>query len=66
MNRSEAMQALREGKKITHVYFTDGEFVYLEEGKVMYEDGASSSVEFFWSIRENELWDKGWKIYEES
>lgn len=72
MNRHEAKLALSEGKKVTHNYFSQGEFVYLEcvnpntrpiKYEMVFEDGTTQDEGEFWSMRDGYQWDNGWEIF---
>lgn len=63
MSRSEAIQALSEGKKVTHRYFTDDEFIYQEGSYYVDKDGNKLEPELFWKDRENEGFETGWFLY---
>lgn len=66
MNKEEAKQALNEGKKITHVFFCENEFVQKdsEDSSVLvFEDfGVKQNEEEFWLMRQDESWNEGWEI----
>lgn len=40
MTLQEAKQALKEGKKITHIYFATEEYIHLVNGVEYFEDGV--------------------------
>lgn len=72
MNIHEAKLALSEGKKVTHNYFLDGEFVYLEcvnpntmpvKYEMVFEDGNTQEEGEFWELRKGSQWDNGWEIF---
>lgn len=65
MNREEAKKALREGKRLTHLYFTSEEWVQgvlvnNEFEGYLFEDGVSCSPDMFWKTRYTDAWDCGW------
>jgi hypothetical protein len=64
MNKIEAIQALSEGKTLTHHLFSEEEFVKLSNNKEYYEfeDGVIQSVEEFWETRKDDTWFHNWKI----
>lgn len=64
MTKSEAIQAMEEGKKVRHRYFSDNEWVKeLNPFMYIYEDGVRHSKKGFWDIREqNDGWDEDWEI----
>lgn len=62
MTRPEAMAALRAGKKLTHTYFTDGEFVY-QKGLCIYDENGYSIPEvIFWHDSKAECFNEGWSV----
>jgi hypothetical protein len=72
MNRHEAKLALSEGKKLTHNYFSEGEFCHLEcvnpntrpiKYEIVFEDGVTQDEGEFWSMRDGYQWDNGWEIF---
>lgn len=64
MTKQEAKQAIKEGKKVTHEYFTPGEFVMKdpEEGVVVFEDGVRQVEREFWAFRATAEWNEGWEV----
>lgn len=48
MTKEEAKQALQEGKKITHTYFMNTEFIHLVNGIEYFEDGVKVPA-YWWS-----------------
>lgn len=70
MKKHEAMSAMNEGKKITHLYFSPGEYVCLSEdfpisGEYLFEDGAKIHASEFWRARPDALWRDDWEIFKE-
>ncbi|RTK96452.1 MAG: hypothetical protein EKK64_04000 [Neisseriaceae bacterium] len=65
MDREEAKTAIKEGKKLTHDYFMEGEFVMkdIEDGMVIFEDGIRQVECAFWAFRSGEHWNEGWQIF---
>jgi hypothetical protein len=61
MTIEEAKQALREGKKITHRYFSSDEWVEMRNGYIKSEDGVTHHE--FWSLRTAEGWQTDWEIF---
>lgn len=64
MVKTEAIQSLKEGNKLTHDLFSDDEFVVMskEEGFYEFEDGVKQSEEEFWLIRKDYSWLMNWKV----
>lgn len=62
LTRGEARVALTEGKKVRHFNFTSNEYLVMECGRIMTEDGY-----FFGDMFESQDWmETGWSIVEES
>jgi hypothetical protein len=65
MTRIEAIKAMREGKKVTHEYFTCDEWATQENGKILFEDGVKCSPSEFWQDRMVPEFNDGWSIWKE-
>jgi len=65
MTKQEAIKAMHEGKKVTHMYFHREEWVTIKNGQILLEDGVRCSEEEFWKWRSDYWWDKDWKLYNE-
>lgn len=62
MTKEQAIQAMREGKKITHRYFATDEWMTIEHGNIItFEDGNLEYINDFFAIRTNG-WDEGYSI----
>lgn len=59
MTRAQAYQAMQEGLKITHRYFTADEYYYLYNDKIIAEDGVNHTS-VFW---EQDFKKDGWRLY---
>lgn len=62
MTREQAKQALKDGYKITHQYFTEDEYVGLFDGIICDENNIPRLM--FWEHRVGSGWDEGWEIVE--
>lgn len=60
MTRTEAMNAMMSGKKITHEDFTSGEYFYVKNYKIVSEDGYDFS-ELFYTV---DFYADGWSVFE--
>ena len=48
MNRKSCIRSFKSGKKITHVFFQDNEFIQLKKGRIVDENGINiGSLESF-------------------
>lgn len=66
MTKEEAIQAMKEGKKLTHRYFTSKEWVTMkEDGSYLFEDGVSCSALEFWTLRGQEGFNIDWEIFQD-
>lgn len=64
MNRVEAIKAMREGKKVTHEYFTPEEWATQENGEIVLEDGVRCTPSEFWRDRNTSLFADGWSLFQ--
>ena len=65
MTKQEAIQAMNEGKKVTHQHFTDDEWMKLAApGLYEFEDGYEWPSLSFWEDRKDDSWETGWSIFE--
>lgn len=60
MSKEEAIQAMKEGKKVTHRFFSSDEWMTIENGFLLLEDGVRISLEDFFNFRSDSLWDNGY------
>ena len=65
LTRDEAVEALLRGKKLTHNYFADGEWVMMMGEFMLFEDSQTQSVDSFWNIKKGDSWNTGWSIIDE-
>lgn len=64
MTKDEALKAMENGEKITHICFSKDE--WMKKGclsDIEFEDGCWCSNEDFWVRRTGEGWQSGWSIY---
>lgn len=64
MNKHEAIKAMESGKKVSHEYFSDDEWMTIDhnDNQILFEDGCRCSQEEFWSIRQEKGWEDGYTI----
>jgi hypothetical protein len=66
MTRLEAKSALKTGKKITHKYFNNEEWVRFNPEfpySLIDQDGLILNWDEFWYYRQDPIFDEGWEIY---
>ena len=74
MTREEALQAMIDGEKVTHRFFSDNEYIYMKAQNIFTEEGYDMGTvhDEFWRMRGDNLdgyrqnWLEGWSIYEEN
>ncbi len=60
MNREEALEAMKDGHKIMHEYFSPEEHFYMVNGNIIDESGYDWNFLFF----KRDMYEKGWAIKE--
>jgi len=64
MSREEAIQAMKQGERITHRYFSDDEFIYMDDPlEIKDESGYAFPAWLFWSHRNTEQWNDGFDLF---
>lgn len=66
MTKDEALLELQKGKKVTHRFFSDGEFMYQNGDTYVLEDGVRCHPMVFWEDRATKQWETGWSVIEEN
>ena len=65
MTKDEAQAKMKQGFKVRQEYFTSEEFLYLENGVIMSEDGYNFN-DWFFKITPATRWKlNGWSVYHE-
>jgi len=62
VTKSEAIKSMEDGHKVSHHYFSDNEWMTMENGYVVTEDGYRHDPELFWHFRKGESWKDGYKF----
>jgi hypothetical protein len=60
MTKTEAIAAMQAGKIITHDYFSYDEWMTMQDGKIVLEDGVKCEPEDFWKWRTAKGWENGY------
>ena len=63
MNKEEAIQAMKEGKKVTHCFFFYGEWMTIEDNEILFEGILRISIEEFFRFRKHRFWETGYELY---
>lgn len=62
LNKSQALEALAQGKKVQHVSFSPEEHVSVGGIGYIFEDGCQCYQSEFWRYRVESTWNNGWRI----
>lgn len=62
MTKIDAILAMEQGKKVTHVHFSPEEWMTMEKGMIVLEDGVQCTPIEFWRWRTDSSWDEGYSI----
>ena len=64
LSKYEAIKTMSQGKKVTHRYFRNNEWMTLTAtGMYLFEDGVVYPSFLFWKYRQGEYWETGWSLY---
>lgn len=67
LTREQAIQALLNGKRVTHNLFSYNEWMKLAYGEtIVFEDGAHLTIREFFHCRNEKEWSDGFSIYGEA
>lgn len=61
MDKQTALAYAKQGKKITHRFFEDGEYLQIKDGQLQMEEGYPVSHEF-WQLRSGQEWEQDWSL----
>lgn len=64
MTKKEAIKLMEQGVKMTHYYFTPDEWVYIDNGQYVLEDGVECIGLEFWEWRKCSDWENGWERWQ--
>lgn len=60
MNRNQALAAMKEGKRVSHRWFSNDEYLYMENSKMFSEEGYR--FEEGWEMRKGDSWEEDWDV----
>lgn len=63
MTKTEAIEAMRQGIKITHEHFSPDEWMTMKGNLILLEDGVECSQYEFWRWRTDESWNDGYSVF---
>jgi hypothetical protein len=62
MTKERAILAMKLGERVTHTYFSRDEFIRMEDGKIVDENGYRFTASEFWQYRTAEIFATGWSV----
>lgn len=62
MTKQEAVHAMMQGSKVRHRYFLYNEWMTIEKGMVIFEDGVRCTLIEFWNDRTDKAWETDWEL----
>ncbi len=65
MTKEEAIVVMKAGNKVRHESFSDNEWMTIEHGRILFEDGVRCTLPDFWSDRTNPSWNKNYMLWED-
>ncbi len=66
MTKQQAIEAMKTGEKLTHRYFSEGEWVSMKGNFTMiFEDGCKIDSDTFWNDRKGEGFNNDWELFEQ-
>lgn len=65
MTKTDAIIAMEQGVKIRHQYFSPNEWMTMENGMIVLEDGVRCTPQEFWNWRKESYWDDGYSLYKD-
>lgn len=63
MNKEEALQFMKDGYKISHENFQSHEWMTIQGGQILLEDGVKCSVDEFFAYRTSSDWEEGYFFF---
>ena len=63
MTKVEAIEQMKQGKKVTHMYFSKEEWTTMKGGRVHTEDGYNFEPGEWWSFRSAKCFDNDWSLF---
>lgn len=64
MDKKQAIEAMNQGLKVTHQYFSPNEWMTMQDGKIILEDGVKCSPMEFWKWRVGSSWESGYSLWQ--
>ncbi len=62
MTKSEAIEAMDNGSRVTHRFFSEKEWMEIKDNKIHLEDGVICGIAEFFNSRGDKSWEDGYSI----
>lgn len=62
-SKDEAVALMKQGKKLTHRYFSDDEWITMVGNIIRMELGQECWASEFWRDRQGAAWESDWSLY---
>ena len=66
MTKGNAIKAMKKGKRVTHRFFSDDEWITIMADKETIVDENDTKHFTFWVYREGSAWQEDWSIHSSS
>ena len=63
LSKDEAIALMKQGKKVTHRYFSNDEWITMLGNIIRMEMGQECWSSEFWRDRQGEAWETDWSLY---
>ena len=63
MTKAQALEAMRLGKKVTHIFFSPNEWMTIQNDQILMVDGVRCYPDDFFKYRSDKSWQSGYSLY---
>ena len=63
LSKSEAIELMKQGKRVTHIYFLPDEWITMRGNIIYMELGQDIWATSFWLHRTDPSWETDWSLY---
>lgn len=62
ISKNEAIAAMKQGLKVSHRFFMEGEWITMRGNIIFMEQGQECWASEFWRDRKGAAWETDWRI----
>lgn len=62
LTKDQAISAMENGQKVSHIYFSEDEWMKKDNHLYEFEDGCRCEVSEFWIMRDETAWGNNWYV----